>query len=100
MRRNGITVAGFLMAAIISGHHLYAQTTPEKLAAIDDEGKWRKAEASIRKALAKDSLNPEPPFLLAHFYFSATHKTFHVDSADYYHRLSAKLNGRGIPSKK
>lgn len=81
-----------MLLLLLAGSNGLAQTTPGKLAAIDDAGKWRKAELSIRKAMLKDSLNPDPPYLLAVFFFSSAHNTFHVDSADHYQRLSARLS--------
>src|SRR5258708_34270247 len=34
------------------------------------KGKWKGAEESLRKAIRKDTLNPEARFLLSKFYFS------------------------------
>ncbi len=79
------------------------QTTPEKLNAITDRYKWMKAELSIRKARVKDSLSPEAPFLLSLYYFNDRHPTFHIDSANEYHRLAGRLftgrerNRRSVP---
>jgi hypothetical protein len=100
MRRFAFFAVVCLGLMCLAGSPCVAQTTPEKLAAIDDPGKWRKAELSIRKAMGKDSLSPEPPFLLALYFFSSTHNTFHVDSADHYQRLSARLSMYRPTSKK
>ncbi len=79
------------LVILLSGSGSYAQIAPEKLSAIKDPSRWTKAGQSIRKAMAKDSLSPEPPYLLALFFFSPAHNTFHLDSADYYQRRSARL---------
>ncbi|MBL7865680.1 MAG: WG repeat-containing protein [Cyclobacteriaceae bacterium] len=66
-----------------------AQTTPEKLSAIKERSKWTKAEQSIRKAMVKDSLNPEPIYLMAVFFLNSQHPTYQIDSASIYQRRAA-----------
>lgn len=65
------------------------QISPEKLInGSVDKGKWPKVEQSIRKALAKDSLNPEPQYLLSLYYFSPSNPAASLDSAYRYSRTS------------
>ncbi|HQQ98875.1 MAG TPA: hypothetical protein PLX35_16500 [Cyclobacteriaceae bacterium] len=59
-----------------------AQVSPEKLIGNQlDKSKWLKAGQSIRKALSKDTLNPEARYLLALYYYNAEHPTTNLDSA-------------------
>lgn len=78
----------------------FGQMQPEKLLAITDPARWSKAGVSIRKAMAKDSLDPQPPYLMSLFFFQSTHQTFQVDSASRYHRLSERLLAVRGPVKK
>lgn len=82
---------GLLILLSLTMHAVCAQTTPEKLHAITDPGRWTKAGLSIRKAMVKDSLDPEPPYLMAVYFFESTHPTFHIDSASWYQRRSSDL---------
>ena len=73
----------------------WGQISPEKLLAVQERSKWAKAEKAIRKAQAKDSLNPEPSYLLSLFYFQSRHTTYNLDSANFYqHRTVRLLTGR------
>jgi hypothetical protein len=64
-----------------------AQVSPEKLTGHQlDKSKWSKAGQSVRKALAKDSLNPEARYLLALYYYNADYPTSNLDSAYRYAR--------------
>jgi len=67
--------------------------SPEKLLGIQERSRWSKAEKSIRKALAKDSLNPEPAYLLALYYFHPSFSTFNVDSASAFQHRAVRLTG-------
>lgn len=67
------------------------QVSPEKLNAITDRSKWTKAGQSIRKAMVKDTLDPEPVYLMSLFFFHAGHPTFQIDSASHYQHKSARL---------
>lgn len=72
------------------------QIQPEKLVAITDAGKWSKTGLAIRKAMVKDSLDPQPPYLLSLYFFQASHPTFQIDSASrYLHRSARLLSIRG-----
>lgn len=84
MQRLSIIVLWFLASPV------FGQFTPDKLRAITDPAKWAKAGLSIRKAMKKDSLDPGPPYLLSIYYFTPAHKTYEIDSANYYHHLSAR----------
>lgn len=65
------------------------QISPEKLInGSVDKGKWPKVEQGIRKAIAKDSLNPEPPYLLSLFFFSPSNPGANLDSSYRYSRTS------------
>jgi len=84
-------IRALLGITLLMARHGYAQTTPEKLNAITDRSKWSKAEQSIRKSMAKDSLDPEPVYLKALWYFNPNHPTFNIDSASQYQLKSARL---------
>ena len=60
----------FLLCLLL-GPAAIAQISPEKLTGNQlDKSKWSKTGQSIRKALAKDSLNPEARYLLALYYYN------------------------------
>lgn len=89
---NGLAVvfrSAFL--ALLAVQAVWAQTTPEKLHATTDPSRWNKAAQSIRKAMSKDSLDPEPPFLMAVYYLEANHPTYHIDSASWYQKQASRL---------
>lgn len=67
------------------------QIAPEKLRAIKEESRWIKAGQSIRKALGKDSLDPEPAYLMALYFFQPAQRNFNIDTASRYQLLSARL---------
>ena len=70
---------------LLAGLPAFGQISPEKLAqGRMDKGKWLKVEQSVRKAMIKDSLDPEPKYLLTLYYFSASNPSFNIDSAHAY----------------
>jgi len=76
----------FLLCLLL-GPAAIAQISPEKLTGNQlDKSKWSKTGQSIRKALAKDSLNPEARYLLALYYYNTDHSTTNLDSAYRYAR--------------
>lgn len=77
----------FLLCALGS----QAQMTPEKLFAIKDPARWNKAGQTIRKAMAKDSIDPQPAYLLSLFFFTSSHPTFQIDSASLYQHRASRL---------
>lgn len=67
------------------------QITPERLAqARLQKGKWVKAHYSIRKAIRKDSINPEAKLVYAQWYFNAANPNFQIDSAYKYTMASLR----------
>lgn len=65
------------------------QISPERLInGTVDKGKWPKVDQSIRKAQAKDSLSPEPHYLLSLFYLSSSNPAPNLDSAYRYSKKS------------
>ena len=67
------------------------QINPEKLAlGRMDRGKWQKAEQSLRKSLARDSLNPEARYLLSLYFFASGNPSSNLDSAYAYAKSSTK----------
>lgn len=59
-----------------------AQISPERLAQTRmEKGKWVKAHYSIKKAIRKDSVNPEAKLVYAQWYFKSANPDFHIDSA-------------------
>ena len=67
------------------------QINPEKLAlGRMDRGKWQKAEQSLRKSLARDSLNPEARYLLSLYFFASGNPSSNLDSAYVYAKSSTK----------
>ena len=80
----------FLLLALLAGLPAIGQISPEKMAQGHmDKGKWLKVEQSIRKAMFKDSLDPEPRYLLSLYYFTPGNPAFNIDSA-YLHSRNAK----------
>ena len=70
------------------------QVNPVKLTSGHMEtGKWIKLEKSLRKSLAKDSLNPEARYLMSLFYFNQGYSTFNIDSS-YRYVLGSRRNYR------
>ncbi len=72
----------------------YSQLAPERLA-WNNLGKesWNKAEAQVRKALRKDSLNLGAIYTYAWFYFTPANPKFNIDSASLLaHRAQAQFN--------
>ncbi len=67
------------------------QIDPDKLIAIKEPARWNRAGQSIMKAMTRDSLDPEPAYLMALYYFQPGHKNFQIDTASYYQRLSLRL---------
>lgn len=77
--------------------------TPEKAALRDIiKHRWEKAEARLRKSLARDSLNPSARYALSLYYFHNDNPAYHLDSAyryavtaiDDYLSVSAKTRDR------
>lgn len=61
------------------------------------KGKWTLAESSIRKALKKDTLNPEAKFLYAQFFLSRNNPSYQIDSAYLYtHRTLTALGQASV----
>ncbi len=74
------------------------QINPEKLAlGRMDRGKWQKAEQSLRKSLARDSLNPEARYLLSLYFFASGNPSSNLDSAYAYAKSSTKHFRRSSP---
>ncbi len=68
------------------------QVNPMKLtSARMESGKWIKLEKSLRKSLAKDTLNPEARYLMSLFYFNSGYSTFNIDSS-YQYALGSRRN--------
>src|SRR5213075_3257079 len=64
---------------------LFGQISPEKLATGRmEKGKWQKTGQSLRKAIAKDSLNPEAHYIMCLYFFTARNPEFNIDSAHLY----------------
>ncbi|HEY5692250.1 MAG TPA: WG repeat-containing protein [Cyclobacteriaceae bacterium] len=83
-----INVALFLFLFLVSLLS-EAQISPERAAqARIQKGKWAKAEKSIKKAIRKDSINPEAKFVYAQWYFESTNPDFQIDSAYQYAMVS------------
>lgn len=81
----------FLLLLLLSANLSWSQISPEKLLGIQERSKWAKAERSIRKARAKDSLDAESAYLLSLFYFHSIHTSYNLDSASAYQHLAARL---------
>lgn len=78
---------------------LKAQISPEKFTAGHmDKGKWQKSEQTLRKALAKDTLNAEARYLLALYFYSPANPAPNLDSAFGY-ITSASSDFRATPMK-
>jgi hypothetical protein len=72
----------------------HSQLAPERLA-WNNLGKesWNKAEAQVRKALRKDSVNLGAIYTYAWFYFTPANPKFNIDSASLLaHRAQAQFN--------
>jgi hypothetical protein len=60
-------------------------TSTEKMAFRSmEKHRWQKAEARLRKALAKNTLNPSVRYVLSVFYFHPENPAFNLDSAHHY----------------
>lgn len=60
-------------------------SSPEKSALRNiDKKQWQKAEARLRKALEKDTLNPAIRYILSRFYFHRANPAYDLDSAYHY----------------
>ena len=71
----------FLFLAI-SANLVLAQISPERVAQTRmQKGKWAKAEKSIKKAIRKDSINPEAKLVYAQWYLDSANPDFDIDSA-------------------
>ena len=78
-----------------------AQLSPGRQAANRmQKGKWKGAEESLRKAIRKDSLNPEAKFLFSRFYFSVGNPSRNIDSAYRYTLLAIRDFGASSPKEK
>ena len=70
-------------------------SSPEKTALRNIEKKqWQKAETRLRKALAKDRLNPATRYVLSRFFFHPDNPAFNLDSA--YHYAVTALNDYAV----
>ncbi len=87
----------FVWLCVLSGSAL-GQIAPEKLLAIKEESRWTKAGQSIRKAMVKDTLDPEPPYLMSLYFFQSAHPNFNIDTAHHYQVRSARLFARRVPA--
>ena len=82
---------GLVLLLSQKGH---SQLAPERLA-WNNLGKesWNKAEAQVRKALRKDSLNLGAIYTYAWFYFTPANPKFNIDSASLLaHRAQAQFS--------
>src|SRR6267142_731263 len=64
------------------------------------KGKWKGAEESLRKAIRKDTLNPEAKFLYSEFYFSNANPSRNIDSAYRYTLLAIRDFGASSHKEK
>lgn len=79
----------------ISSCSILNRIDPERAAADRiAKGKWSLAEASIRKAFKKDTLNPEAKFLYARFFLSQENPAFQIDSSYLYTRRTLTALGQ------
>ena len=69
---------------------LIAQSTPASALSRIEKGNWIKAEQQLRKALKKDTLNPEARYVYSLLFFSAGYPKKNIDSA--YHYSLASLS--------
>src|SRR5258706_4595625 len=78
-----------------------AQLSPERQAVNRmQKGKWKGAEERLRKAIRKDTLNPEARFLFSRFYFSDENPFRNIDSAYRYTLLAVRDFGASSPKEK
>ena len=78
-----------------------AQLSPSRQAVNRmQKGKWKGAEESLRKAIRKDTLNPEARFLLSKFYFSNENPSRNIDSAYRYTLLAIRDYGASSVKEK
>lgn len=81
-----------LVISLLAGTGAMGQISPEKLAQGKmDRGKWLKVEQSIRKAMFKDSLDPEPQYLLSLYYFAGGNPSYNIDSAYTYSKSTQRI---------
>src|SRR6267378_1247231 len=78
-----------------------AQLSPERQAVNRmQKGKWKGAEERLRKAIRKDTLNPEAKFLFSKFYFSNANPSRNIDSAYRYTLLAIRDFGASSTKEK
>ncbi len=78
---------------------VFSQISPERFAQVRiAKGKWVKAEHSLKKALRKDSINPEAKLVYAQWYFSPQNPSYQIDSA-YRYTLSSLRNYASVDQR-
>jgi len=88
-----------VLLLVLTGLSGYCQIDPDKLIAIKESSRWTKAGQTIRKAISKDSLDPEPPYLMAIYFLQPNHPNYHVDSSSRYQKQAARLYKRKTKGK-
>lgn len=77
----------------------FGQISPERVAqTCMQKGKWAKAEQSIKKAIRKDSINPEAKLVHAQWYFDPANPDYQIDSA--YRYVMASISDYGLEDLK
>lgn len=67
-----------------------AQSSPASALNRIEKGNWLKAEQQLKKALKKDTLNPEARYVYSLLFFSSAYPKYNIDSA--YHYALASLS--------
>ena len=83
-------IASVLALASLCPCGLIAQSSPASALSRVEKGNWIKAEQQLRKALKKDTLNPEARYVYSLLFFSAGYPKKNIDSA--YHYSLASLS--------
>src|SRR6478735_5879214 len=76
----------FVGVVMVTLFHLGANAQSSSSSALNriEKGNWLKAEMQLRKALKKDTLNPEARYVYSLLFFHHDYPKYNIDSAYYY----------------
>ena len=80
--------------------HLIAQSNPASALNRMEKEKWGKAEKQLKKALKKDTLNPEARYVYSLLFFSSAYPKYNIDSAYKYALTSLSDFQKSEPRQK
>lgn len=91
----------FFVAFLCTSCSIVNRIDPERAAVTRlEEKKWLAAEASLRKALRKDTLNAEAKFIYARYFLSVGNPAFNADSSYRYTQKTLRALAQSSPKQK